>query len=302
MKSLSSLLPALTLAALLALTACTSSPEAEPDASSQYEGPVSVVDMTASEEGEGWYSRSRDGHLTVFGRHDDNWSNHTLWWSELKEEWTEPAVMPFSGTFNDRGGRFYPGLDALIFSSDRPLPGESEADDFNLWIVIHDGIQWLEPEPMSTLNSDADDFHASVAEDGSVFFSSTREGGQGRSDVYRAELGIDGYEVSSVGAPINSERSEADAWVDVSMRYVIFSRTDDPQGQGGDDLFISFAGEEGWGEPTPLSTIVNSPEYEYGAWVSHDGNTLFYTTHRNGDADIVSIPMSELDIAWPETE
>lgn len=254
-----------------------------------------------TDAGESWFTRNAAGTVLVFGRHEEGWSGHTLWGVEQTEEgWSEPAILPFSGTYNDRGARFYPGLDAMLFASDRPLPGETEADDFNIWIAMHDGIEWLEPEPIPSINSDANDFHASIAGDASIFFASDREGGMGQADFYRAELGIEGYEVTPVGAPVSSAQSEADIWVDPALRYVIFSRTDGEEGFGGDDLWISFAEEEGWSSPANLGSAVNSSEYEYGPWVSRDGSILFYTTHKDGDADVLQIALGDLGIEGPE--
>lgn len=255
----------------------------------------------ASDQGESWFTTANGEYLIVWGRHEDGWSGHTMWSMQRTEEgWTEPAVLPFSGTYNDRGGRFYPGLDALLFSSDRPLPGEEEAGDFNIWIAMFDGISWVDPEPLASLNSDANDFHASIAGDASIFFASDREGGQGGADLYRAELGVIGYETSVVPGPLNSAQSEADVWIDPAMRYIIFSRTDDPAGFGGDDLWISFPDGDSWGEPINLGSSVNSTEYEYGPWVSRDGATLYFTTHVDGDADIREVALADLGIEGPE--
>lgn len=277
---------------------CAPSDEAAQDVAPIANDPMSEL---ATDAGESWFTRNQTGTIVVFGRHADNWSQHTLWGMErLEEEWSEVSVLPFSGTYNDRGARFYPGLDAMLFASDRPLPGEEEAGDFNIWIAMHDGIQWLDPEPIPSINSDANDFHASIAGDASIFFSSDREGGLGRSDVYRAELGINGYDVTPLGGPISSELSEADVWVDPGLRYVIFSRTDDPAGFGGDDLWISFAGDDGWQDPVNLGDSVNSAEYEYGPWVSRDGRTLFYTSHKDGDADVLQVALSDLEVPGPE--
>ena len=275
---------------------CTSWPETEAD-----ETPAGLSAAMVTDQGESWYTRSNGENVIVWGKHAEGWTKHELWGMEQTEEgWSEAAVLPFSGTYNDRGARFYPGLDAMIFSSDRPLPGETEAGDFNLWIGMHDGVGWTEPEPLMSLNSDANDFHGSVAGDASVFFASDREGSNGRSDLYRAELGIEGYDVTHLSGRINSEYSEADVWVDPAMRYLIFSRTDDPAGFGGDDLWISFKDGEDWGEPVNLGPAVNSAEYEYGAWVSRDGLTLYFTTHADGDADIRTVQLADLGIQGPE--
>lgn len=280
---------------LFSTVGCAPSGEAQ-DAASLAE----AVPMVTSDGGEGWYTENADGTLIVFGRHGEGWSGHTLYGLQRGENgWSEAAVLPFSGTWNDRGARFYPVLDVLIFSSDRPLPGETEAGDFNLWLVTHDGEEWLDPEPFMVTVSEADEFHASVTSDGTIHFASNREGGQGRSDLYRAALGSMGYTVEPVSGPVNSGHSESDVWVDPNGRYLIFSRTDHPDGLGGDDLWLSFRDAESWGDPVNLGGMVNSQEYEYGAWVTRDGKTLYFTTHRSGDADIMSVPLGELGIEGP---
>ncbi len=254
-----------------------------------------------TEEGEGWISVNGDGDRMVFGRHtSEGWSNHVILESVgTSSGWSDPQVLPFSGSFNDRAARFYPALDALLFSSDRPFDEAGEARDFNLWVAIHDGEEWLEPQPLDALNSDANDFHGSVTATGSIYFSSSRDGGEGGSDVYRAVLRATGYEIEALVGAVNTEYSEADVFVDPEERYMIFSRTDDPNGFGGDDLWISFLEGYEWDVPQNLGDVVNSSDYEYGAYVSRDGWTLYFTSHKDGDADIMSIPMSSLNIIWP---
>jgi hypothetical protein len=275
---------------------CTPAEDASQDVSSA--DPMAEL---ATDAGESWFSSNASGTVMVFGRHGDGWSGHTIWGIERTQEgWSEAAVLPFSGTFNDRAARFYPGLDAMLFASDRPLPGETEVGDFNIWIAMHDGIAWLDPEPIPSINTDENDFHASISGDASIFFASDREGGQGGSDIFKAELGIEGYDVSPIASPVSSPYSEADVWADPALRYLIFSRTDDPDGFGGDDLWISFADGEGWDKPVNLGGNVNSAEYEYGPWVSRDGATLFYTTHKDGDADVLQIALADLGIDGPE--
>lgn len=254
-----------------------------------------------TEEGEGWISVNGDGDRMVFGRHrSEGWTNHVLLETvRTSSGWSDPQVLPFSGAFNDRGARFYPALDALLFSSDRPLDGAGEASDFNLWVAIHDGEEWIDPEPLDALNSDENDFHGSVSATGTIYFSSSREGGRGGSDIYRAVLRATGYELEPLVGAVNTEYSEADVFVDPEETYIIFSRTDDPNGFGGDDLWISFLEGYEWDAPQNLGDVVNSSEHEYGSYVSRDGRTLYFTSHQDGDADIMTIPMSLLNIVWP---
>jgi Tol biopolymer transport system component len=44
---------------------------------------------------------------------------------------------------------------------------------------------------------------------------------------------------------------------------------------------------------------VNSPEYEYGPWVTPDGRRLLFTSHRAGDADIYQIEIRSLNLEIP---
>lgn len=298
-ESLRSYLFSAALLAVLFTAGCGGSSNPTEESANRFEG--EAFGLVTSDVGEAWFTVNGDATILVFSRHDENWSNHTIFEvSKSGANWGLPAPAPFSGQFNDRSPRFYPALDALLFSSDRPVNAEDEAGDFNLWVVIHDGEEWLAPEPISALNSDSNDFHASISATGSIYFASSRPGGQGRSDLYRAVLGIEGYEVEALPASLNTANSEADVWVDQDEEYIIFSRTDDPDGYGGDDLWISFLEEDSWSAPQNLGPKVNSAEYEYGAYVSQDKSLLFFTSHHDGDADIMSIPFSSLSIAWPE--
>ncbi len=253
-----------------------------------------------STDGESWISFNSDNTKMVFGRHKEGWSGHSIWETNRTDAgWSEPTPMPFSGTYNDRGARFYPALDALLFSSDRPLEEGGQAGDFNLWLAMNDGEEWLPAEPFTALNSPANDFHGSVAEDGSIYFASNREGGKGKSDVYHAVLASTGYVVEPLKGAVNTEFSESDVLIDPKSRFLIFSRTDDPNGLGEDDLWISFPSPDGWSEAVNLGPEVNSAKGEYGATLSLDDTKLYFTTHKGGKADIVSIPMADLVIEWP---
>ena len=135
-----------------------------------------------------------------------------------------------------------------------------------------------------------------MALDGTVYFASDRERGLGRSDLYKATPGPSGYAVESLGPALNTERSEPDVFVDPQQRFIIFARTDDPKGYGGDDLWLSIQTEDGWSEPQNLGPEINSPEYEYGPALSADGRILYFTSHRDGDADLFEIGAEEVGI------
>ena len=260
--------------------------------------PLSEIEVEANES---WATFNSEKTRLVFGTHNESWTNHALFESvQTASGWSSPTLLPFSGQFNDRGVRFYPALDALLFSSDRPVVGGSASGDFNLWIAMHDGQEWMAPEALTTVNTDANDMHGSVSETGSIYFASDREGGMGQFDLYRAKLGMDGYEVEALSGEVNSTYSESDVYVDGLERYLIFSRADDPIGMGGDDLFISFRDGDDWSTPQHLGPEVNTENLEYGAEVSRDGRLLYYTSHGAEKADILSVLITSLQIEWPQ--
>ena len=120
-------------------------------------------------------------------------------------------------------------------------------------------------------------------------------------DLYRARPTNDGYEVESLGLDINTPQSETDIYVDPEQRFIVFVRTDDPEGFGGDDLYYSEPTETGWSAPRNLGAAVNTPEYEYGPLISWDGTRLYFTSHKDGPADIYEADVASLGIG-PATE
>ena len=95
---------------------------------------------------------------------------------------------------------------------------------------------------------------------------------------------------------LNTQYSEPDAFIAPNGEYVIFARTDAPGGFGGDDLYISYSNELGWTDPKNLGSRVNTEEYEYGAFVTADGKTLFFTTWASGIAQIATIQLDALNL------
>jgi hypothetical protein len=132
------------------------------------------------------------------------------------------------------------------------------------------------PPPVS---SSADELYPVVVGDGSLYFTSSRPGGLGHSDLYRAQRQPDGTfaEPVNVGPPINSEFGTGDTYVSPDERYLIFSSRR-PGGVGLGDLYVSFRQEDGrWGEPVNLGPDINSEQVDYCPMVTPDGRYLFFS-------------------------
>ncbi|WP_300551592.1 hypothetical protein [Maricaulis sp.] len=249
----------------------------------------------ASAAEESWYSLSPDGNIAIYGTHNADWGEHSVMLRRrLRRGWSDPQPVQIDGApwpVEMRAMRFSPEGDQVVFSS-APMPGE-ERQDWDLWIAYWDDgrlvAPWRLPEPV---NSRANDFHGSLAANGSVYFASNRRGGAGGSDLYRAVPDMRaGWRVERLRA-LSTARSEADIFVSADESAVIFTRTDAADGFGGDDLYMAYAEREGWSEAVNLGPEINTPEYEYGAYADLESGQLWFTSFRNGNYSIYTVPLA----------
>jgi hypothetical protein len=209
--------------------------------------------------------------------------------------WGPAETASFSGRWGDRAPRFSSNGGRLYFTSNRPGAGGS-TDDMNIWMVERNGGGWTEPRSLPVpVNSEAQDIHAVVV-GSAMYVASDREPGQGRSDVYRVSRAGAGW-AEAESLPFNDERSQPDLFVAADEGWMILVITEHPSGLGGDDLFLVRRMGDGWGEPEHLPAPINSSEYEYGPTLSPDGRWLYYTSHRDGTADVYRIEVRQLGLS-----
>lgn len=210
--------------------------------------------------------------------------------------WAVPEAAPFSGDWGDRAPRFSPDGSELYITSNRPRAGASGAGDMNVWRLRRTESGWAEPQLVeSGVNSQASDIHPSITST-AIWVASNREGGMGRSDLYR--VGADGT-VEHPGPPLNDELSQPDVWVSPDESWMILAITDHPDGYGGDDLFVSWVTEGDWAAPVNLGPDINTAEYEYGPWVTRDGAYMLFTSHRDGPSRLYRVPLDIVREAMP---
>jgi len=250
--------------------------------------------------GEGVISTSRnetfpaedpvDGSLW-FSVYDDSFGAQTIVRARAVEDgWTSAEVASFSGEWGDRAPRFSPDGSTLYFTSNRPRSQIGSPGDMNIWKVQRVDDGWGEPEILeSPVNSAGNDIHASVT-DRSIWLASNRDGGYGRSDIYRVSR--DDGVMLHLPPPVNDANSQPDLWVSRDETWMILVITDHPEGYGGDDLYFSRFDGVSWTVPVNLGPVVNSAEYEYGPTVSADGTWLYFTSHRGEEADVYRVPVA----------
>jgi Tol biopolymer transport system component len=257
---------------------------------------------------EAWLTRSPDGRVILFGRHQPDYSAHHIYMTRLVDgSWTDPVEAPFTRGRQATAPHFAPdGRSVLFIATWAPdgQPREGAAREGNVWRVTWDGATWGEPHMLpAPINSPATEIDAVEVNGGVIYFTSMRAGGVGPQpehtsgnaanraypDMYRAiPDGRGGYRVEPL-ADFNTERTESTLYVTPDESLILFHRADDPRGVGEDDLFAARRQGSGWGPEIHLGADVNSADYEYGPEVSADGSTLYFTTHRGEQAGIMAV-------------
>lgn len=130
------------------------------------------------------------------------------------------------------------------------------------------------------------------AADETLYFSTNREGGKGRFDIYRARYVNGQYgEPENIGTP-NSQFSEADNYISLDQSYLIVASYGRPEGFGDGDLYISFNQNGTRSKAFNLGEGINSPAREFAPIGSPDGRYLFFTSERGFQDTLPSKPYS----------
>src|SRR4029079_6027576 len=115
----------------------------------------------------------------------------------------------------------------LYFISNRPVPSKAKPG-LDIWVMERSSTGWSEPKNLGApINSPGNEWYPTVADNGTIYFGSDREGGKGRTDIYRAKL-VDGKytEAENLGEAINTQFNEFEPLVapDESLLLVMARR------------------------------------------------------------------------------
>jgi Tol biopolymer transport system component len=227
-----------------------------------------------------------DGKTLYFLRSTPNFSLWTILVSRFEGgRWRTPEVAPFSGQYSDADPFLTHDGARLYFISNRPAAGKSKPD-LDIWMTERAGAGWGAPKNLGApVNSAGSEWYPTLAADGAIYFGSDREGGKGRTDIYRARLVGGSYaEAENLGDVINTQFNEFEPLVAPDQSFLIFMCGGRPDSRGGFDLYISYNRGGAWTKPVNLGDKINSAGNEYSPAISPDGRYFFWTSTR-GFAD-----------------
>jgi Tol biopolymer transport system component len=206
-----------------------------------------------------------------------------------KGKWRSPQVAPFSGQYTDYDPFISPDGKRLFFISNRPLEGkpvEGKRPNFDIWVVEKNKTGWSAPTNLGApVNNDADQYYPSIAANGTLYFSTIKQGDKGGFDLYRAGF-VDGKytEPEKLSDAVNSQFTEIDACIAPDESFIVFASYNRPEELGRGDLYISYQQNGEWTPAKNLGEKINSNAREYCPILSPDGKYFFFTSFR-GFAD-----------------
>ena len=250
---------------------------------------------------------SPDGKTAYWVAWNGTWGSEptsrlTIYWSrQSRDAWSDPAPAPFSQKYSDSDPFVSPDGKWVYFVSDRPVAGEEQPGDDNIWrYSLSNGT--LEGVPV---NSDAEEFSPVVTASGTLYFASDRDGGFGQGDLYSATaVGGSLSEPTRLGPAVNSVHGEWNLWVADDECEMIFEASARPTNVSvPGDLYYSFRTVDGWQEAVPIKAL-NSEHSDLMPRLHPAGRTLYYTVARlGGHARVASASPGDRPsaAAWFET-
>lgn len=227
-----------------------------------------------------------NGKTVYFVRSTPNFSLWTILVSHFERgKWTSPETAPFSGQYSDADPFITSDGSRLYFISNRPVVGKSKPD-LDIWVMEKTVAGWSEPKNIGApINSAGSEWYPTVATNGTIYFGSDREGGKGRTDIYRSQLINGKYtEAENLGDLINTQFNEFEPLIAPDESFLIFMAGGRSDSRGGLDLFVSHNRNGVWTKPANLGDKINSSGNEYSPTISPDGKYFFWTSTR-GFAD-----------------
>lgn len=227
---------------------------------------------------------SPDGRTLMFVKMAPDFSKWTIFVSYYHNNgWSEPEIAPFSGQYWDADPFFTKDGKTLYFISNRPVkPGDPLKDDFDIWKVEKEEKGWSNPVQLPPpINSESSEYYPTLADDGSMYFGSRREGGNGATDIYFSRLENGKYRTAmNIGEAVNTPGNEFEPFIAPDESFLIFMATP-TEALDQTDLWISYYQQGQWTKALKLPAPFNSAAMEFSPKLSLDGKQFFFASSRN---------------------
>jgi len=262
--------------------------------------------IVSTDANEIMYGFFNDNSLFIYERStpdfEKDWIYVPVYRTEIKNGvWTEPQKSTTTGR-----PWFYEYSDApegtvFFFPWRKNLDGSGPLRDIDLWKTVKIPDGWAPRRLGYPVNTNAFDSWPSVSQEKTLYFFSTREGGFGKSDLYRSFPDKNEYNVvENLGNIINSPYNDHDPFIAPDESYLLWC-SDKPGGHGINDLYVAFQKRSGeWTRPYNLGDTINTPADETRPYVTPDGKYIFFVTDTDANFDIYWVDAGIIEILKQE--
>ncbi len=205
--------------------------------------------------------------------------------TNMEEAWGEATKLgPPINTPGDEGAlTISPDGRYLLFAGCHWPDGFGSCD---IYVSKIEGEKAGTPHNLGiNVNTAAWESQPSLSSDGrTLYFSSTRSGGRGKSDLWKSYLLDDGQwsKPENLGTIINTSGSEMAPFIHPDGQTLYFS-SDRHIGMGGIDLYMSKLDSTGqWSKPLNLGYPLNTPENEINIVVNAAGDKAYLSADKFG--------------------
>jgi hypothetical protein len=226
-----------------------------------------------------------DGDTVYFSKSAPHSYRYTMLESHrVGGRWSAPTVLPFSGRYTDSDPTLSPDGTTMFWSSDRPVAPGAPKHDYDLWMVERTAAgAWGPPRRLPPpINSDASEFAASMTNDGTLYFSSARDGA---IQAFRSRLVRGTWTTpENVTRLVDQGDTTVVAWdldvmIDPRERFLLLGSLR-REGFGHFDLYVSWNDRGHWTPAVHLPAPFNTAARDYAPHLSPDGATLYFSSER----------------------
>jgi outer membrane protein OmpA-like peptidoglycan-associated protein/tetratricopeptide (TPR) repeat protein len=246
--------------------------------------PQNLGDSVNSSESEYFPTLTIDGKKLVFTRRLRGLNEDFFEINKKGNSWSVAKSLTGSINTNNNEGAQTISLDGqwLIFTGCNFPEGMGSCD---LYISYLTPEGWSAPENLGrSINTDAWESTPSLSPDKrDLYFSSSRSGGYGKSDIYVSRLLPNGRwgEPENLGPQVNTGGEESMPFIHADNQTLYFT-SNGLLGYGETDLFVTHKETKGqWGVAKNLGYPINTIENEGSLMITTDGKTAYYASDRN---------------------
>jgi Tol biopolymer transport system component len=224
-----------------------------------------------------------DGRTLYFVRSTPEFTDWTIYVTHHSDgRWSPPKVAPFSGEHRDADPFISADGEQFYFISDRPVDGKPK-EDLDIWVMDRTkGGEWGEPRNLGApVNTTVSEWFPTLTANGTLYFGSSRPGGHGKTDLYRANRRDRKFvEPENLGPNVNSAADEFEGCIAADESFLVFMALGRPDSRGGGDLYTSYQQDGKWTPAKNLGPKVNGPGLEISPYLSPDGKNFFFSSAR----------------------